>query len=140
MSNEVRTIRSDYDFFNEAMNELFPFSGMRRASEQTFMRTDIKETPTDYIMEVEIPGYDKSEIHLDLREGYLSIAVQRTETQKSEDTKYIRRERSIACSRSYYIGNVDKEDIRARYENGILTLTIPKDLPKTRQATTIAIE
>ena len=126
-----RNVHNDYDFFDEAMNELFPFFGYnRRRRTQNYMRTDVKENEKEYVMEVELPGLEKKDIGLSVKDGYLNISVQKSESEKDENEKYIRRERSFSCSRSYYIGDVSKEEIKAKYENGILRVSIPKEQPK----------
>ena len=105
------------------------------------MRTDIKETEKDYVMEVEMPGMDKKDIGIDLKDGYLNISVQKSEKQDGDKKEnYIHRERSFSCRRSYYVGDVQKEDIKAKYENGILTVTIPKESPSHPQEHRIEIE
>ena len=136
-----RNVHNDYDFFDEAMNELFPFFGYnRRRRTQNYMRTDVKENETEYVMEVELPGLEKKDIGLSVKDGYLNISVQKSESEKDENEKYIRRERSFSCSRSYYIGDVSKEEIRAKYENGILRVSIPKEQPKEPVSDKIEIE
>ena len=134
------TRRSDYDFFDEAMNSFFPaFYGGRQA--QKYMRTDIKETDDAYLMEVEIPGADKKDIRLDLNDGYLNISVSKHEKEEGgKKDNYIRRERSYSCSRSYYVGDVAKEDVKAKYDNGILHVTIPKEAAKKEEESHIEIE
>ena len=136
-----RNVHNDYDFFDEAMNELFPFFGYnRRRRTQNYMRTDVKENEKEYVMEVELPGLEKKDIGLSVKNGYLNISVQKSESEKDENEKYIRRERSFSCSRSYYIGDVSKEEIRAKYENGILRVSIPKEQPKEPVSDKIEIE
>ena len=136
-----RNVPNDYDFFDEAMNELFPFFGYnRRRRTQNYMRTDVKENEKEYVMEVELPGLEKKDIGLSVKDGYLNISVQKSESEKDENEKYIRRERSFSCSRSYYIGDVSKEEIRAKYENGILRVSIPKEQPKEPVSDKIEIE
>ena len=136
-----RNVHSDYDFFDEAMNELFPFFGYnRRRRTQNYMRPDVKENEKEYVMEVELPGLEKKDIGLSVKDGYLNISVQKSESEKDENEKYIRRERSFSCSRSYYIGDVSKEEIRAKYENGILRVSIPKEQPKEPVSDKIEIE
>ena len=86
MKNELsrRNNYSDYDFFDEAMHDFFPaFYGGRHA--QKYMRTDIKENENDYLMEVEMPGLDKKDIHVDLKDGYLNISASKSE--KHEEGK-----------------------------------------------------
>ncbi len=132
MKNEIRRGNSrDYDFFDEAMHDFFPsfFGGGHRS--QRYMRTDIKENDDSYTLEVELPGADKKDIDIDLRDGYLNISVNKSE--QADDGKkqnYIHRERSFSCSRSYYVGDIDKNEIKAKYDNGILSVTLPKDAPK----------
>ena len=136
-----RNVHNDYDFFDEAMNELFPFFGYnRRRRTQNYMRTDVKENEKEYVMEVELPGLEKKDIGLSVKDGYLNISVQKSESEKDENEKYIRRERSFSCSRSYYIGDVSKEEIRAKYENGILRVSTPKEQPKEPVSDKIEIE
>lgn len=143
MKHEItaRNANSDYDFFDEAFSELFPFFGYRRPQHaHAYMRTDVKENETEYVMEVELPGLEKKDIGLSVKDGYLNISVQKSEAEKDDKEKYIRRERSYSCSRSYYIGDVNKEDIKAKYENGILQISIPKETPKQAVSDRIEIE
>ena len=132
MKHEL-TRNNDYDFFEEAMHDFFPaFYGSRRS--QQYMRTDIKETENAYQMEVEIPGMDKKDIHIDLQDGYLNITANKNEREESgKKENYIRRERSFSCSRSYYVGDIRKEDIKAKYENGILRVSIPEAMPQKEE-------
>ena len=142
MKNELsrRNAYNDFDFFDEAMHDFFPsFYGKGR--HQKYMRTDIKETDDAYQMEVELPGLDKQDIHIDLKDGYLNISVKKEEKQEEgKKENYIHRERSFSCSRSYYVGDVRKEDIKAKYENGILSVFIPKETPSRPQENKIEIE
>ena len=141
MKNELgrRGNYSDYDFFEDAMRDLFPGFYGRRNECGKHMRTDIKETDKDYEMEIELPGMDKKDINIDLSDGYLTISAGKSD--KSEDKhNYIRRERSFSCSRSYYVGDVKKEDVKAKYENGILTVIVPREERKENGGSRIEIE
>ena len=102
---------------------------------QNVMSTDIKETETGYEMEIDLPGFRKDEVSVELNEGYLTISaakgLDKNEAEAEEEAKkgnYIRRERySGACQRSFYVGEeLTREDIKASFKHGILTLTIPK--------------
>ena len=102
---------------------------------QNVMSTDIKETETGYEMEIDLPGFHKDEVSVELDEGYLTISaakgLDKNEAESEEEAKkgnYIRRERySGACQRSFYVGEeLTREDIKASFKHGILTLTIPK--------------
>ncbi len=110
------------------------------------MRTDIRENDNNYELGVELPGFNKSDINLSLNDGYLTIAAKRDENRNEKDNngKLIRRERFTgSAERSFYVGDdITEEDITARYENGILSLTIPKKQVRTTipEKKTIAIE
>ncbi len=93
------------------------------------MRTDIKEDEKNYILEVELPGIEKNDISVTLNEGYLTIKAQadRESSEKDKKNNFLHRERfSGVASRSYYVGDVDEKAIQASFNNGVLTLTIPK--------------
>ena len=108
------------------------------------MKTDVKETDTGYEVEVDLPGFKKEEIHLELDNGYLTISTEKSLENKEENKgRVIRQERYAGTmSRSFYVGgNVTEEDIKAKYENGVLSLTIPKkEAPKAPEKKTICIE
>lgn len=124
MKNYITTRRNN-DLFDEAFESFFrPFY---MEQESTFMKTDISQTDKDYVMEVEMPGFDKKDIELKFESGYITISAKK---QADNDTKYIRRERAVSCSRSYYMGDVDEKQIKAKYEHGVLTVTIPKEKPE----------
>ncbi len=117
----------------------YPFRGYQRTNTENIMKTDVKEHENEYELEVSLPGYKKEDIQAELKEGYLTIkaATSRNNDEKDEKTgKYIRRERySGSCSRSFFVGeNVKQEEIKAKYENGILTLSIPKKDPRKPEA------
>lgn len=133
MKNEIRrnNDRRDYDFFDEAMHDFFPMIFGSGRSTQRYMRTDIKESDDGYTLEVELPGVDKKDIVIDLKEGYLNVSVSKSDnSDNGKKDNYIHRERSFSCSRSYYVGDIDKSEIKAKYDNGILNISIPKDSPK----------
>lgn len=106
------------------------------------MNTDIKEVDNGYALEVELPGFDKSEIELALEKGYLTISAKKVEKEEDDGKeKYIRKERKVQCTRSYYVGeNISEEDIKAKYGNGVLEVFVPKDKPKQIEAKKITIE
>ena len=125
----------------------FPFGNYR--SDSTFtslMKTDIRDTDQGYQLDIEMPGFKKEDIKAELKDGYLTIQAQTNQDRDEKDDKgrYIRRERySGSCQRRFYVGReITQEDIRARFDNGILKLTVPKreSLPKTEENHYIAIE
>ena len=108
-----------------------PFREYPVVDKNSLMKTDVKESETGYQLEISLPGYQKENIHAELENGYLTVhaATSHQKDEKDETTgKYIRRERfSGSCSRSFYVGeDITEEDIKAKYENGVLTLAIPK--------------
>ncbi len=128
------------NYFDEMLNNL---SG--RDSAKPLMRTDVKELGADYLLEIEMPGFEKDEIHAELEKGYLTISgVHENKLDEDEKCgKYVRRERYLGkCSRSFYIGeNLTQEDVKAKYENGILTVAFPKDKkPEVEEKKRISIE
>lgn len=94
------------------------------------MRTDVKESETGYELGIELPGYKKEEVTAELKDGNLTIkAITNSEKEeKDENGKYIRRERfSGNCSRTFYVGeNIEQTDIKAKFEDGILKVFVPK--------------
>jgi HSP20 family molecular chaperone IbpA len=113
----------------------------------TVMRTDIKEKDDAFDLHIELPGYTKEDVKAQLKDGYLTISAQTKQDndQKDENGKFIRRERYYgSCSRSFYVGEeLKEEDIKAKFENGILTISIPKKEAKAEEIETpkyIAIE
>lgn len=114
--------------------------------EAAIMRTDVKESDEGFELHVDLPGYSKEDIKAELKDGTLTISAS-TNTEKEDkdkDGKFIRRERfSGNCSRSFYVGeNLNQEDIKAKFENGILKLFVPKkeNKPEIEEAKYIAIE
>jgi len=109
------------------------------------MKTDVKETDSGYEVDIDLPGFKKDEINVQLDNGYLSISAAKglDREEKNKEGKYIRKERYAgAMSRSFYVGDaLTQEDIKAKYESGILRLSIPKKEAKQVEATKrIAIE
>ena len=109
------------------------------------MKTDIREHDGGYELDVDLPGFKKDEINVELENGYLTISAAKGLDKDEQDKKgkYIRRERYAgAMQRSFYVGDeVTQEDIKARFEDGILRLSIPKkDAQAVETKKTIAIE
>ena len=110
------------------------------------MKTDIKDTKEGYELDIELPGYNKEDVSAELKDGYMTISAstKSDEGEKDENGKYIRRERYYgSCSRSFYVGEaITQEDIKARFENGILKLFVPKkeEKPAVEEKKYITIE
>lgn len=141
--------------FDELMDD-FPFTGnvqmpalagnVNSTRAVGLMKTDVKEKDGSYVLDIDLPGFKKEDIKIELNDGYLTVNASRNyeNEEKPEDGKYIRRERFCgSCSRTFYAGDAVKpEDIKAKFENGILTVTLPKEEPKKlpEKNNTIAIE
>ena len=109
------------------------------------MKTDVKETDTGYEVDIDLPGFKKDEINAQLDNGYLTISASKglDKEEKDKKGKYIRKERYAgAMSRSFYVGEgITQEDIKAKYEDGILRLSVPKkDAKAVENKKYIAIE
>ena len=109
------------------------------------MKTDVRETDSGYEVDIDLPGFKKDEIDVQLDNGYLSISAAKglDKEEKDKEGKYIRKERYAgSMSRSFYVGDaITEDDIKAKYESGILRLSIPKKEAKQVETTKrIAIE
>lgn len=119
--------RSNYDIFNLFNDFDRNFFGDR--SSVCSCRTDIRDEGDKYVLESELPGFEKSDISLDINGSYLVISAERRSSSEDKDEKgsYIRRERSFGTyKRSFDISDVNTEQINAEYKNGILTIDLPK--------------
>ena len=134
------------DFFADPFGMMAPVHGndpLYGKHARNLMKTDVREKDDSYELDVDLPGFQKDEIHVDLKDGYLTIGAAKglDKDQQDENGKYIRRERYAgACSRSFYVGDaVRPEDIGAKYEDGILRLSVPKtvrrELPEASSIT-----
>ena len=111
---------------------------------RNMMKTDVRETGDSYELDIDLPGFTKDEVNVKLNDGYLTISASKGLDKDDKDKKgnYIRRERYAgAMQRSFYVGDVKGDDVHAKFENGILSLTVPKaDVKKLPEHNTIAIE
>ena len=116
-------------FFNERAIDIF--------------KTDIREENGNYILEADLPGFDKKDINIDLTDEFLTIKAERKTETDTEDTKknYISRERSYGSyTRRFEVSGIDTENIGAKYENGVLTLTMPRKAPEEPTSRKLVIE
>ena len=137
------------DMFNDFDRDFFrgfarPEHMLYGKNAQRMMKTDVKETDEGYELDVDLPGFKKEEIHLDLENGYLTISTEKAlENKEEKKGKVLRQERySGTMSRSFYVGDsLTEEDIKAKYENSVLSLSIPKkEAQKVPEKKTILIE
>ena len=117
--------RNHFDLFDEMFRDPF-FEG----TESKVMKTDIKEKKDKYLIDIDLPGYEKEDIKMEISDGYLTVhaSVNKEVDDEKEKGKYVRKERYVGeCSRSFYVGeNVKEEEIKAKFKNGTLTIEVPK--------------
>lgn len=119
--------RNEFNLFEDIFDD--PFFEKR---DSKLMRADIKEKGENYVIDVDLPGYEKENIEIELENGYLKVTAKVNKDIDDENEKYIHKERFYGeCSRSFYVGdNIKEEDIKAGFKNGILSLTVPKNEQK----------
>mgnify|MGYP003097194896 CR=1 FL=1 len=132
----------DFPFESEFFGKRNPLYGKNG---KNMMKTDICEHDNTYEVDIDLPGFTKDEINASLDNGYLTISAAKSidKDEKDKEGKYIRQERYAGkMSRSFYVGTaITEEDIKAKYENGILKLTLPKKQPEAvEKKSFIAIE
>ena len=123
-------------FFNDSLfDDLFTdcnnTAGRRNISPKAagLMKTDIKEKKDKYVIEMDLPGYEKENISLSLKDGYLEVTAKvEKEENKEEEERFVHKERFYGhCSRNFYVGDdITEEDIHAEFKNGILKIDVPK--------------
>ena len=115
--------RSELDLFEDMFRD--PFF----EHETKIMRSDIREEEGKYLIDIDLPGYEKENIKIEVEDGYLTVQASiNSEKEEKQKGKFVRRERYVgSCSRSFYVGEeVETEEIKATFKNGILTLEVPK--------------
>ena len=133
----------DFDDFDKEFNRMMrPLYGKHA---QNMMKTDVRETDNSYELDIDLPGFKKDEIKVELDNGYLSISAAKglDKDEEKKDGKYIRRERYAgAMNRTFYVGdNLTQQDIQAKFEDGILKISVPKKyVQQIEQNKYIAIE
>ena len=116
--------RNSFDLFDDFFDD-----GFFTKSPKNLMKTDIKEKHDKYVVEIDLPGFEKQNIDLSLNKGYLNIKAKvNKEENNDKSEKYLHRERFYGeCSRSFYVGDdIEEKDINAEFKNGILKIDIPK--------------
>ena len=133
-------------FLDDWMDDDFPFDHeIYGKHAKNLMKTDVKETDAGYEVAVDLPGFKKDEINIDLQDGYLTLTANKgvEKEDKNEHGSYIRRERYTgSMQRTFYVGEeITPEDIHAKFEDGILKLTLPKkEAKQIENKKTIEIE
>ena len=132
---KLPSVYSPLDLFVEDFFDFKPLFPARRL--EATMRTDIVEKDGHYEMSIELPGFKKEEINVEVIDGNLTIKAEHENKSEEKDDKgnIVRRERNFgSCSRSFYVGeNLKKEDIKAKFENGVLCINIPSTETKREE-------
>ncbi|MBR5754754.1 MAG: Hsp20/alpha crystallin family protein [Erysipelotrichaceae bacterium] len=133
--------RRGFGVFDEMFDDFLPKTNVFSSN---VMKTDIYEKDGYYNLDIELPGYDKEDVEMDIMDGYLNIKATHNVSNEEKDSKgnLVRSERSFgSCSRSFYAGdNIKAEDIKAKFENGMLNIVLPSKEQKsieTKQTVTI---
>lgn len=130
--------RNNFDLLDDFFEDSF-----FRGREKNLMRTDIKEKKDGYVIEVDLPGFEKENISLALNNGYLEISAKVDKENKTNDEeRFVRQERFYGeCSRSFYVGDeFEEDDINAEFKNGILKVELPKKVEDEKLSTVKQIE
>ncbi len=91
------------------------------------LKCDIYEEGNNYVVEMDVPGFKKDEINIDVEKGYLTMSASHNEEKNEEDKNYIRKERTYGeAKRQFYVGDVDEEAIKANFNDGVLKVIVPK--------------
>jgi HSP20 family protein len=130
-------------FLSDPFDTFFGHAPVQQST-PNLMRTDIKELEDRIDIVIDLPGFDKDNVTAELKDGMLTISAETSRESEEKDGTYVRKERfSGKCSRSFYVGEeIQEEDIKARFENGTLQITVPKKIeqPKLEESRTISID
>ena len=134
-----------FDDFMDGFDSFMDRSALYGKHGKNLMKTDVRDVGDHYELDMDLPGFKKDEIHAELENGYLTISAEKSldKDEKDKEGKYIRKERYAgSMSRSFYVGNaITQDDIKAKYESGILRLSVPKKAAEEiESAKRIAIE
>ena len=128
--------RNEFDVFDD----FFRGDNFFSRRDNSIMKTDIIEKKNEYVIEMDLPGYEKENINIELNDGYLEISAKTVKDENSKESeKYVHKERFFGqCSRNFYLGDSIEQDIHAEFKNGILKVVIPKkednkDLPEVKR-------
>lgn len=130
---------SGFDSFQNMLDDFFTDSWpFRRSLMADTFKVDVQDNRTEYLIEAELPGVKKEDISIALNEGRLNISVNKDETVEEKDKNYIHRERRYtSMSRNIVLGDADAANIKAKLDNGVLTVTVPK---KTKPDNSVIID
>ena len=133
MNNNELTNNKKYRSFRDEFWDNFFSPAEQHSHNGRMLSTDIEEKEDSYVVNVDVPGAKKEDINVDLENGYLTIGVQ--EKEEKEDKKYLHHERFFGSySRTFYLGEVDKENVSASLDNGVFTIVLPKSKPVSNKS------
>ena len=120
-------MNSNVNSFDNFISNFFNDDFLTSSNMMGNFKADIKETPNEYIIDAELPGIKKEDITIDYKNNYLTVSANRQEVIEENNDNYIRKERHYGnFSRSFYIDDIDKNSVNARFDNGILSIVLPK--------------
>ena len=126
---------------NDVFNDFFNESMLSDLSANGGFKTDIKETPEEYVLHAELPGVKKEDINIDYDNNYLTISATKNTDSKEKKENYLRRERRYgSVSRGFYLNNVNKDLIKAKFDNGVLNVHLPKKEKSEKDTNKIVVE
>ena len=126
-----------YDVLDDFFGDSWP---PRKALSQDTFKIDVQDNENEYVIEAELPGAKKEEINVEMNDGRLSIFVKREEVVNEEKKNYIHKERRYcSMSRGIYLVDAQSEGIKAKLDNGVLSITVPKQ-DRTQSASRVEIE
>lgn len=122
--------KNSFDVLDNLFDDMLFDNNRKGRHYPEIMKTDLKEDENEYTLEIDVPGYKKEDIKIELDNGYITVSAKTEKTTDESDKKsnYIHKERYFGeCSRSYYVGdNITEEDIKASFKNGTLCIMVPK--------------
>ena len=117
--------RDFYTMVDDFFNDSWP---SRRSFARDTFKIDVQENDSEYLIEAELPGVDREEVNIDMNEGRMTISVQREENINEENKNYVHKERRFSSmSRSLYLDDAKSDGIKAKLENGVLNIKVPKE-------------
>ena len=131
------------DFFSDPFEMMMPQSRnpLYGKHAKNLMKTDVRETENSFEVDMDLPGFKKDEVNLELKDGYLTVTAETKQETEDKKGTYVRQERfSGKCSRTFYVGDdIEEGDIKAKFDNGTLQIDVPKKVAKPEPETSRSI-
>lgn len=141
--NEVSLFNTGFDLFDPFFDDDF-FRGTfvpQRKHEDVLLKTDVIEKENGYELIMDVPGLNKEDVNIEVEDGYLTITATKKSNEEEKKHKYVRKERIYyQAKRTFYVGNVNESEVKAKLEKGELHIEVPKEEEKKIAKTTISIE